>query len=114
MTGTDAFIPTNIPGYAIHDELWDLVEIGLTPYEALMTATTHPMMYLGELEDGGTLEVGKRSDLILLEANPLEIITNTRSIIGVMSGQKWLNRDDLQTWNTAPSNSAKALVKPYG
>ena len=86
MTGTDALIPTNIPGFSIHDELLELVEIGLTPYEALKASTTHPMEYLGELDDAGTIDIGKRADLVLLEANPLEDIRDTRQIAGVMVG----------------------------
>jgi imidazolonepropionase-like amidohydrolase len=95
MTGTDALIPTNIPGFSIHDELLELVEIGLTPFEALKASTTHPMDYLGELDDGGTIEVGKRADLVLLGANPLNKITNARKIFGVMCREIWFNRDDI-------------------
>ena len=95
MTGTDALIPTNIPGFSIHDELLEFVEIGLTPYEALKASTTHPMAYLGELDDAGTIEVGKRAELVLLEANPLENISNSSRITGVMSREMWLNREDI-------------------
>jgi len=55
----------------------ELEEIGLTPYKALKASTTHPMDYLGELDDAGRIEVGIKADLVLLEANPLEDITNT-------------------------------------
>jgi hypothetical protein len=96
MTGTDALIPTNIPGFSIHAELVELVEIGLTPYEALKASTTHPMEYLGELDDAGKIEVGKRADLVLLEASPLENITNTRKIMGVMCREKWVDQEDIQ------------------
>ena len=95
MTGTDALIPTNIPGYSIHDELGELVGIGLTPYEALKASTTHPMEYLGELDDAGTIDIGKRADLVLLEANPLEDISSTRLIDGVMIRGRWYTRSDL-------------------
>ena len=95
MTGTDALIPTNIPGFSIHDELLELVEIGLTPYEALKASTTHPMEYLGELDDAGTIDIGKRADLVLLEANPLEDIRDTRQIAGVMVGGRWYSRADV-------------------
>jgi hypothetical protein len=92
MTGTDVLIPTNLPGFSIHDELLELVGLGLTPYEALKTATTYPMEYLGELEDAGTLEIGKQADLVLLGANPLEDIRNARKVIGVMCRGEWLNQ----------------------
>ena len=97
MTGTDALIPTNIPGFSIHDELVELVEVGLTPYEALKASTTHPMEYLGELDDAGTIDAGKRADLVLLEANPLEDIHNTSLIDGVMVRGRWYTRADLDT-----------------
>ena len=95
MTGTDVLIPINIPGYSIQDEFMELIDIGLTPYEALKAATTHPMEYLGDLDDAGTIEIGKRAELVLLEANPLEDLSNARKIIGVMCNKKWLNREDI-------------------
>ena len=55
MTGTDVLIPVNLPGFSLHDELQEFVDVGLTPYEALRTSTTHPVDYLGELDDTGTL-----------------------------------------------------------
>ena len=96
MTGTDALVPTTVPGFSVHRELEELVGLGLTPYQALRASTTNPFEFLGELEEAGTVEVGKRSDLVLLEANPLEAITNTRQIAGVMIGGRWLSHAELQ------------------
>ena len=96
MAGTDALLPTIIPGFSLHWELEELVSVGLTPYEALRTSTTHPMEFLGELDEAGTVEVGKRAELVLLEANPLEEITNTRKIAGVMLQGRWLPQAELQ------------------
>jgi len=96
MAGTDALIPTNLPGFSLHDELMELVDIGLTPYEALQTATTNPNEYLGQLDQVGTIEIGKRADLVLLDANPLEDIKNTNGIKGVLYRDEWLNREDIQ------------------
>ncbi len=96
MAGTDALIPTNLPGFSLHDELMELVDIGLTPYEALQTAITYPNEYLDKLDQAGTIETGKRADLVLLEANPLEDIKNTSKIKGVLYKGEWLNRDDIQ------------------
>ena len=53
MTGTDALLPRLVPGFALHQELQELVEVGLTPYEALRTSTTIPYEYLGEAEGSG-------------------------------------------------------------
>ena len=54
------------------------------------------MEFLGELDEAGTIEVGKRAELVLLEANPLEEITNTRKIAGVMLQGRWLSKNDIQ------------------
>ena len=97
MAGTDVLIPTNLPGFSLHDELIELVEIGLSPFEALLSATAHPMTYLGELNDAGTLEIGKRSNLVLLSANPLENIQNARKILGIMYQGNWVDHEYIQT-----------------
>jgi imidazolonepropionase-like amidohydrolase len=96
MTGTDALIPTNMPGFSVHDELAELVDIGLSPFEALATATIHPMAYLGELDTAGTIEIGKRAELVLLGADPLKDIRNSTKISGVLLANKWLDRAELQ------------------
>jgi len=97
MSGTDAPLPVIIPGFALHEELANMVDIGLSPYDVLKTSTYNPAMYLGELDEFGTIEVGKRADLVLLQANPLEDITNTQLIEGVMVRGKWYSREDLDT-----------------
>jgi len=97
MAGTDTLIlPNLLPGFALHHELEELVGVGLTPYEALRTSTTHPFEFLGELDEAGTVEVGKRADLVLLEANPLEDITNSQKIAGVMIQGRWLSKAEIQ------------------
>jgi imidazolonepropionase-like amidohydrolase len=95
LAGTDAPIPSIVPGFSIHDELQYLVAAGLTPYEALTTATSNAAEFLG-ITDGGTIAANKRADLVLIEANPLEEITSTRRIAGVMARGRWLDSDDLQ------------------
>lgn len=96
MIGTDALIPSTVPGFSIHRELEELVDAGLTPYEALRTSTTRPYEFLGELDKTGTIDTGKRADLVLLEKNPLEEIGNTRKITGVMIQGRWLSKTDIQ------------------
>jgi len=96
MTGTDSLVPTTMPGFSIHRELEELVDIGLTPYEALRASTTHPSIFLGELDEAGSVAVGKRADLLLLEENPLEEITNSRKIAGVMIQGRWLSKREIQ------------------
>ena len=96
MTGTDVLIPLNIPGYSIHEELHELVDVGLTPFEALKAATTYPMEYLGRLGEAGTIEVGKQSNFVLLDVNPLDDIDNIKKVAGVLFRESWLNRQEIQ------------------
>ena len=96
MTGTDALIPSTVPGFSIHDELTELVDVGLSPYEALRSSTTEPLRFLGDSDQAGTIAVGKRADLVLLESNPLADVAATRAISGVMVHGRWIGRDEIQ------------------
>jgi len=96
MTGTDSLIPSTVPGFSIHDELAEFVAVGLSPYEALRSSTTEPFAFLGELDQAGTIEVGKRADVVLLQNNPLSDISATRSISGVLIQGRWLTKEDLE------------------
>jgi hypothetical protein len=86
LAGTD-LSPDSVKG-TIHDELADLVHAGLTPMQALRTATRNPAEFLGEFDRIGTVEKGKVADLVLLEANPLEDIGNTTKISTVILAGK--------------------------
>ena len=92
LTGTDACIPIVIPGYSMHQELVELVEAGLSPYQALEAGTHGPARFLGGENTFGTIETGKQADLVLLDRNPLDDIRKTREIAGVMLRGKWLDR----------------------
>jgi imidazolonepropionase-like amidohydrolase len=82
--GTDSgAMPTRIPGFAEHRELEDMVQAGLTPMQAIVCATRSNATLLGIEATRGTLRPGKRADLIVLAANPLDDITNTRSIVTI-------------------------------
>jgi len=94
LAGADSPQILSIPGDAIHHELAIYVEAGLTPAEALATATTNVAEYLGEAKRG-CLEPGCVAVLVLLENNPLEDIDNTRSILGVMRAGEWFDRERL-------------------
>lgn len=94
LLGCDAPQVFNVPGFSTHNELEYLVRSGLTPYQALMTGTRNVAKYLGK-SDSGLIRQGAVSDLILLNANPLEDIRHTREIAGVMIGAKWMDRKDL-------------------
>ncbi|MFI5459647.1 MAG: amidohydrolase family protein [Isosphaerales bacterium] len=86
LAGTDAPEPFVAPGFSLHQELEQLVESGLPPAEALRCATLHNAAALGQADRLGSIEVGKLADLILLDADPLANINNTRSIRKVLRG----------------------------
>jgi imidazolonepropionase-like amidohydrolase len=95
FAGTDAVLDAETrwttPGFTLHDELVLLVELGMTPAEALAAATFRPAEFLG-LEDVGTIEAGSAADLVLLTANPLEDIRNTRNVSLVVSNGELFDR----------------------
>ena len=95
MTGTDAPLTFVYPGFTLHHELELFVESGLSPFNALKAATVTPAKFLKIEDEVGTIAVGKRADLVLLDANPLENITNTRKISGVFANGRWLSKSDL-------------------
>jgi len=84
IAGTDVLNPFCFPGFSLHDELFLLVESGLSPMAALQAATKNAAEFSGRLADLGTIEEGKIADLVLLDANPLEDIRNTTKISSVI------------------------------
>ena len=96
LAGSDAPNPYSVPGFGLHDELALLVKAGFTPVEALQTATRNPAEFLGQLDSRGTIERGKVADLVLLEANPLTDINNTRKIAAVVVSGRLIMKQHLQ------------------
>jgi hypothetical protein len=96
MSGTDTTAPFVYPGLSLHEELELLVQAGLTPMAAMQTATRNPAEFLGFLDTLGTIELGKIADLILLEADPMQDIRNTRMIAAVITDGKLLTKKTLQ------------------
>jgi imidazolonepropionase-like amidohydrolase len=94
--GTDTPILLAVPGYSLHSELEYLVRAGMSPLEALGSATIRPAEYFSLLDDMGTIDVGKTADLVLLNANPLNDISNTRSISGVVTKGSYYDAETLQ------------------
>ncbi len=85
-----------VPGYSIHDELRILIENGFSPYEALATGTVNAAIVVEKMTgdgDFGTIEVGKRADLILVGENPLEDVTTIKEPLGVMAMGRWYPKD---------------------
>jgi len=95
MAGTDATEVGPISGFGMHHELQEFVNDGMTPYQALRTAGANVAQYLRQAEVFGTIENGKRADMVLLNANPLENIANTKDISGVMVRGRWLDKAQL-------------------
>ncbi len=96
LAGTDDMVAVQLPGYSMRDELEQLNEAGLTPYEALATATANPARFLGPRDNAGTVAVGKTADLVLLDANPLENINNAFRQSGVTLRGRWFPEATLQ------------------
>lgn len=92
LLGTDVGIPCLVAGDSTHRELHELVDAGLSPFDALAAGTREAARFLGQLDEFGTIETGKRADLLLLRENPLESIQNSLSIEGVSARGKWLDR----------------------
>ena len=96
LAGTDAPMPRVYPGYSLHEELELLVEAGLTPLDALRAATLAPARSLGIDALNGTVAAGKRADLVLLDADPLLDVRNTRRIHAVMVDGRLFRTVDLR------------------
>ncbi len=97
MLGTDTFgFPFCVPGKAAHDEMQLMQESGLTPFEVLKSATVNPARFLAKESEFGTVAVGKRADLLLVERNPLVDLESTRQPLGVMVRGVWLPSATLQ------------------
>jgi imidazolonepropionase-like amidohydrolase len=96
LAGTDTVAGIYIfPGFSLHDELGLLVRAGFTPIEALRTATQRPAEYLSMSDRLGSVEKGKRADLVLLDKNPLDDIAHTRTIRAVVANGRYFSREDL-------------------
>jgi imidazolonepropionase-like amidohydrolase len=97
LAGTDLGMPFVFAGFSLHDDLELLVQAGLTPLHALQTATLNPARFLKRGEELGTVSAGKLADLVLLDANPLEDITNTRRIHAVVADGRLYRRAQLDS-----------------
>jgi imidazolonepropionase-like amidohydrolase len=96
LLGTDAPQMFSVPGFSIHREMQAMVNAGMTPWEILRSGTRAVAVHLGTDAETGTVEVGKRADLILLNDNPLQSIANMQKRAGVMVNGKWLSEAEIQ------------------
>lgn len=95
LLGCDAPQIFNVPGMSTHHELKYLVDAGLTPYQALKTGTMNVGVFYKKPNEMGVVKQGANGDLVLLNANPLDDISNTTKIEGVLVGNRWMNRTTL-------------------
>jgi hypothetical protein len=92
VAGTDSGDTYVFPGFAIHDELAELVRAGLSPADALRSATIDAARFSGNERDYGSIEVGKVADMVLLDADPLADIRSTARISGLFFNGQYLDR----------------------
>ena len=95
--GSDSPQLWNAPGFSLAGELESYVKAGLTPYQALATGTRNIAVYLGNLDDAGTIQTGRRADLILLDGNPLIDIKNVGRRAGVVVAGRWIPRSEIES-----------------
>jgi imidazolonepropionase-like amidohydrolase len=96
LAGTDMLLPWVYPGLSLHDELVWFVRAGLSPAEALRTATLNPAVYFERTADLGTVTAGKLADLVLLDADPLSDIGNTRRVRAVVLDGQLFERSTIE------------------
>ncbi len=99
LLGTDGSFEAQsftIPGVSAHEELRELVDAGLTPYQAILAGTRNAAESMNAANEFGTVTVGKHADLILVEGNPLENINQVSKQSGVMIRGRWLAQAEVQ------------------
>jgi len=101
LTGTDSpAIPGMFPGHSIHDELRNLTQAGLTPFQALSAATQTPGEFIEKtvprVQRFGQVRAGFRADAVLVSGNPLASLELLRAPLGVMYGGRWMTADALE------------------
>jgi imidazolonepropionase-like amidohydrolase len=112
MTGTDSPLRNSPPGFGLHGELEYFVRGGLTPMEAIGAATFEPARYFGMLDSLGTVAPGKLADLVLLDANPLADIRNTRKISAVVANGRLFDSAARQALLRAALEAARSVTPP--
>lgn len=92
LVGTDTDNAYVVPGHSVHEELSLLAAAGLTPFEGITAGTRDAATALGLADQIGTIAVGKRADLVLVEGDPLADIARSHEIAGAMADGRWLTR----------------------
>lgn len=97
LLGTDTPNPLVVPGFSVHEELQNLVDSGLTPYEAIRAGTKDAAAFLDASDEFGTVQAGRKADLILTEDNPLDDVKNVSRRVGVMLRGRWFTEAELHS-----------------
>lgn len=95
VAGTDSLGVGPVAGFSLHEELRNFTALGLSPFQALQTATTNAAALLKSADKFGTVTVGKRADLLLIDGNPLADIANVSRLTGVMARGRWFPKSEL-------------------
>jgi imidazolonepropionase-like amidohydrolase len=111
MLGSDAPQSFSVPGFSLRNEMRAMVEAGMTPWQVVEAATVAPARFLGREAEFGTVEVGKRADLILVDGNPLDDVANVFRSSGVMLRGRWLLKSELDAMLAEVARGARAGVK---
>lgn len=109
MTGTDANLPVRVPGFTLHDEFESLNALGMTPSQVLQSSTAIPADWMHN--NTGRIQAGQKANLVLLDENPLENISNTRKINTVILGGKVFDRATLDAMLAAVRDANDASRK---
>jgi imidazolonepropionase-like amidohydrolase len=111
LLGSDAPQQFNVPGFSIHREMKRMLDAGMTPYDVIKSGTANVGQHFKSQDAFGTVAVGKRADLILLDANPLEDLANIERRSGVLVRGRWLPESEIQTrlGQIAERNATKSL-----
>ena len=96
LLGTDSPQIFSVPGFSVHREMALYVEAGLSPYEVLASGTRAVAEHFDAADEFGTVAVGQRADLLLLDANPLDDVANVARRSGVMVNGRWIPEDEIQ------------------
>jgi imidazolonepropionase-like amidohydrolase len=113
MTGSDTPEFLWLYGFGMHHELKALKDAGLSNYAVLEAGTKNPSMFLGTIDTVGMIEKGKRADLILLNANPLDNISATENRAGVMLKGKWHRQEELNAWLDQSAQTISSSFKEH-
>lgn len=109
LAGTDNLDTYVFSGSSLHDELKMMVDAGLTPLEALQTATINPALFAGMQQDFGSIEKGKQADILLLNSNPLNDINNTSDIDGLIYNGFYYDRKALKKLDQFALHMAQSI-----